>query len=97
MLTFSKLKKAFKMPCSCSFRRIPNNSVRSFSVASDLQGLRFCIWVALKFDTFIDEPYNLVSAILARNKCHSIYWDALEQLLNKKGILLTSDSVRALV
>ncbi|GAU24454.1 hypothetical protein TSUD_319310 [Trifolium subterraneum] len=98
MLTFSKLKKAFSPipPCSCTFRRPPNNSLRSFSAASDLQGLRFCIWVALKFETFTDEPYYLVSDILARNNWHSIYWEALE-LLNKKDILLTSDSVRALV
>ncbi|PNY08478.1 pentatricopeptide repeat-containing protein at1g79540-like protein [Trifolium pratense] len=98
-LTFSKFKKAFTPipPCSCGgFRRPPNNSPRSFSAASDLLGLRFCIWVALKFDTFTDEPYYLVSDFLARNNLHSIYWEALE-LLNKKGILLTSDSVRALV
>ncbi|GAU27088.1 hypothetical protein TSUD_103970 [Trifolium subterraneum] len=67
MLTFSKLKKSFS-PCSCGIiRRTLNNYLRSFSVASDLQGLRFCIWVALKFDTFTDEPYNLVSTILAHS------------------------------
>ncbi|KAK2369344.1 pentatricopeptide repeat-containing protein [Trifolium repens] len=97
MFTFSKLKKSFSLiSCSCCFRRTPNNFLRSFSVSSNSQGIRFCILVALKFDTFTDEPYNLVSDVLARNKWHSIYWEAL-QLLNKKGILLTSDSVRALV
>ncbi|PNY07508.1 pentatricopeptide repeat-containing protein at1g79540-like protein [Trifolium pratense] len=95
MLIFSKFKKSFS-PCSSAFRRTTNNSLRSFSVSSNLQGLRFCIWVALKFDTFTDEPYNMVSDILSCNNWHSIYWEALE-LLNKKGILLTSDSVRALV
>jgi pentatricopeptide repeat protein len=98
MLTFSKFKKAFSpIPSSfCGFRRTANNSLRSFSVDSDQQGLHFCIWVALKFDTFTSKPYKSVSGILARNNWHSIYWEALE-LLNKKGILLTSDSVRALV
>ncbi|GAU29661.1 hypothetical protein TSUD_53130 [Trifolium subterraneum] len=95
MLTFSKLKKSFS-PCSCAFRPTPNNSLRSFSVTSNLQGIRFCIWVALKIDTFTDEPYNLVSDIFARNKWHSIYWQSL-QLLSKKGIFLTSNSVRALI
>ncbi|MCI10161.1 pentatricopeptide repeat-containing protein, partial [Trifolium medium] len=96
MLTFSELKKAFEIPYSMQLLPNPQEFSSIVSVASNLQGLCFCIWVALKFDTFTDEPYNLVSGILARNKWHSVYWEALE-LLNKKGILLTSYSVRALV
>ncbi|CAK8567789.1 unnamed protein product [Lathyrus sativus] len=89
MLTLSKLKKSFNTPCFCGFRRNHDNS-------SDQPGLRFCIWVALKFDTLTSKPYYLVSRILIRKKWHSIYWEALE-LLKKKGVLVTSDSVRALV
>jgi hypothetical protein len=48
--------------------------------------------VALKFGTFTDESYDLVSVIFSRKKWHYAYLEALE-LLNKKGILLSSVSM----
>ncbi|KAJ1425415.1 Tetratricopeptide-like helical domain superfamily [Sesbania bispinosa] len=95
MLAFSKLRKAFKIP-----RRNHNALRRSFLVSEERVsqlGLRFCIWVALKFeDLHTDESCDLVSQILYTNNWFSLYWEALE-LLKKSGVLITSESVRALI
>jgi len=90
------LKKAFKTPRFFGFRRNHTNSLTTSSVSSDQRGIRFCIWVALKFENLSYEPYCLVNRILFHKNWYSIYWEALE-LLKKKGVLVTSDSVRALV
>ena len=91
------LKKAFKPPrFFFGFRRNHNNSLTTSSVSSYQRGIRFCIWVALKFENLSHEPYCLVNRILFHQNWYSIYWEALE-LLKKKGVLVTSDSVRALV
>ncbi|KAJ1382731.1 Tetratricopeptide-like helical domain superfamily [Sesbania bispinosa] len=105
MLAFSKLRKAFKVPCGC---RRNQNALRRSSVVSEERvsldpepnpqlGLRFCIWVALKFeDLHTEESCDLVSEILYTNNWFSLYWEALE-LLKKSGVLITSESVRALI
>lgn len=90
------LKKAFGTPRFFGFRRNHNNSLTTSSVSSDQRGIRFCIWVALKFENLSYEPYCLVNRILFNKNWYSIYWEALE-LLKKNGVLVTSDSVRALV
>ncbi|RYR23261.1 hypothetical protein Ahy_B03g068514 isoform B [Arachis hypogaea] len=59
--------------------------------------LRFCVWVALKFEILVDQhSRNEVSCTLATKEWCSIYWDAL-QLLKKSGIFISSESVRALI
>ncbi|KAL1309777.1 hypothetical protein AAHE18_17G202700 [Arachis hypogaea] len=59
--------------------------------------LRFCVWVALKFESLVDQhSRNEVSCTLATKEWCSLYWDAL-QLLKKSGIFVSSESVRALI
>ncbi|RYR23253.1 hypothetical protein Ahy_B03g068508 isoform A [Arachis hypogaea] len=59
--------------------------------------LRFCVWVALKFESLVDQhSRNEVSCTLATKEWCSLYWDAL-QLLKKYGIFISSESVRALI
>ncbi|KAL4326778.1 hypothetical protein AHAS_Ahas13G0034100 [Arachis hypogaea] len=58
---------------------------------------RFCVWVALKFESLMDQhSRNEVSCTLATTEWCSLYWDAL-QLLKKSGIFISSESVRALI
>nr|XP_027187791.1 pentatricopeptide repeat-containing protein At1g79540 isoform X2 [Cicer arietinum] len=89
MLSFSNFKKPFHIPCF-------TNSLTTLSVSSNNPGLRFCLWIALKFDSLKNEPYYSVTRVLSHNNCHSFYWDALH-LLKDKGILITSGSIRALI
>ncbi|KAL4389091.1 hypothetical protein AHAS_Ahas03G0010400 [Arachis hypogaea] len=59
--------------------------------------LRFCVWVALKFESLVDQHFrNEVSCTLATKEWCSLYWDAL-QLLKKSEIFISSESVRALI
>ncbi|KAJ1382595.1 Tetratricopeptide-like helical domain superfamily [Sesbania bispinosa] len=105
MLAFSKLRKAFKIPSGFrgnqdALRRSSVVSVERVSLDPEPNpqlGLRFCIWVALKFeDLHTEESCDLVSEILYTNNWFSLYWEALE-LLKKSGVLITSESIRALI
>ncbi|RYR63221.1 hypothetical protein Ahy_A04g021023 [Arachis hypogaea] len=59
--------------------------------------LYFCVWVALKFESLVDQhSCNEVSCTFATKEWCSLYWEAL-QLRKKSGIFISSESVRALI
>ncbi|KAK7280133.1 hypothetical protein RJT34_25195 [Clitoria ternatea] len=94
MLSLSKFRKALEIPYG--FRRLFIPSEEPVFPNPQLD-LRFCIWVALKFESLTTRGHcNLVSEVLCTNKRFSHYWEALE-LLKKAGVLITSDSVRPLI